>query len=684
MEWLRRTGLALLRQRHLVALAATVFAVAVAVRVVYWLQYAALPAGRVALGADVAEYDRWAREIVSGQWLWTELPIHGPLYPFLLAAAYRLTGLSVVAVRALQLGLDLLSLTFLALAVWRLLNLRAAVVAAALWALYQPLIYYSAELLCEGLVVLLLSGVLFCWALAHRPGGRRPHRLWPLAASSVLCGLAAITHPLTLFLSGPYLVWCVYSVRQRFAGQRRWAFAGLLAGLFALPILPVTLRNAWLSGELVVVQARAGLNLHLGNNLQATGTCSVRPGTAYEALVRQPLQAGYHGETGARRYYTKAVIAFVLKHPLRAAWLVLRKALLTWNAAEIPSGSDLPIMQALTPLMQVPLLRFGFVAPLALAGWAVARRRPRLFPLLWAPVCGTVALALLVTSGRYRLMLAPALVGSAALAVEGLWRAWQRDDRRSWSRAVALAMAGLLAAHTVPVPELPTAEVEAIALLAEAAWRVKEVRQAEHIARYGLTSNPHAAVLQHLLGNSLLEQGRHAEAKAALEAAVAADPERATALVDLGIALAVAGDDAQALAVLYRAAALPEAPADASYNLGVIYERQGRLDVARRGYAAALARDPVHASACLNLGLLLLREGQADEALTYLRRTLRLRPHDERALAGLAVYHAQRCEFAAAARFFEQALAANPNRDDVRAAYAAMREQERHECSSGP
>jgi Tfp pilus assembly protein PilF len=247
---------------------------------------------------------------------------------------------------------------------------------------------------------------------------------------------------------------------------------------------------------------------------------------------------------------------------------------------------------------------------------------------------------------------------------------------------VLLALAGLVVANGVRAPPLPSAEVEAVALLAEAAWRAGEPRQAEHFARYGLGSAPQDGVLLHLLGNALADQGRSSEAIEALEGAVAADPARATARVDLGLALAAAGDDPRALAELQQAAAAPDSPADAWYNLGVLHERQGRADVPRDDYAQALARDPLHASARLNLGLLLLRDGQAEQALPHLRGVLRLRPRDDKALAGLAVYYAQRQEFTEAGSLFRQALAANPARNDLRAAYAAMLEQE-HEGRPG-
>ena len=672
MNWYRCIGAVWQSRRRTVQATVVIALVAVLVRLLYWAQYVALPMGRATVGADVLEYDRWARQILSGQRLWTELPIHGPLYPFCLAWMYSLTAVSLPAVRALQLGVDLLSLTLVALALWRLMNARAALVCAALWALYQPLIYYSAELFCEGLAVLLLSAVLLCWAAAHRPGGRGPLRQWPLALSALFCGLAAITHPLTLFLSVPYLGWCIGYSRATRTPRQRLVLAVTLVALFVLPILPVTLRNAAISGEFVPIQAHDGLNLYIGNNPEATGTCYVRPGVAYEDLVKRPLRAGINTQSGARRYFRAEVLRFVAHQPLQALQLVLRKALLTWNAADLPSGPDLPILQALTPLMRAPLLRFGFVAPLALAAWAVASRRRRLAPFLWTPVLATAALALLVTSGRYRLMMMPALIGAAALAVEGLWRAWQRDDQRTWMRAVALSLVGLSLAYAVPVPALPTAETEALTLLAEAAWRAGEARQAETFARYGLETKPQNAALNHLLGNALLEQGKTTDALAALQRSIELEPGRTTASLDLAIALAAVGRDSEALGELQRAATDPAASADVWYNLGVIHERQGAADQALSAYEQALARDFTHASARLNLGLLLLRAGQADRAVPHLERVLRLRPRDDKALAGLAVVHAQRREYRQAGEFLARAIAANPGRDDLRAVSRAL------------
>src|SRR5436305_8600413 len=41
---------------------------------------------------DSQEYDRWARQIAAGDWLGSEVFFQAPLYPYLLALLYRLSG----------------------------------------------------------------------------------------------------------------------------------------------------------------------------------------------------------------------------------------------------------------------------------------------------------------------------------------------------------------------------------------------------------------------------------------------------------------------------------------------------------------------------------------------------------------------------------------------------------------
>jgi len=667
-----KRGLPALNGRRGVLLAAClILLVAVALRCAYWRQYCALPVGRVALGTDAAEYDTWARHILLCGPLREHTGNHAPLYPLALAGMYRLGGVRISVVRALQLALDALSLLLVSGALWRLIGARCALVCAGLWAVYQPLIYYSAEILNEGLSVFFLSSSLFCWAVAHRPGGRGPLKAWPLLLSAALCGFAVLAHPLTVFLAVPYIAYATWRLWRDGSGHWQVCRSVLLPLSAVLPILPVAAWNHAVNGEWIPLQGNEGLQFFVGNNPAATGTFYLRPGPAYDRLAQSPENEGVASSSRAENSLPGRVLHFVAAQPGKAASLLLRKALLTWNAADITSGPDLPEMQVLTPFMRLPLLRFGMLAPLALAGW-LWWRRPHLTPFLWAPLWGTLALSLFVTSGRYRLPMTPAIIASAALGVEALIRCWRRDDQRRAIGASLLALLGLGVAHATPVPAIPSSRTESVLLMAEASWQLGQRHEAAALLRGGLDETPGSAAMHHLLGNVLAAEGHLGPAVGALQEAINLEPGRTDALVDMSVALARLGLREDAAMAMRRALEQDPPNAHAWYGLGVIHENNEHPADAETAYRRALATAPTHARARQNLSVLLHTSGRADEARVLYLDLLRLRPRDDKALTGLAVYHAQLGHFPEARALLEKAMAASPRRNDLRQTYEAL------------
>lgn len=632
-------------------------------RALYLFQYGQTLLGPVAVGPDVQEYMKWARQILGGQWLWTRVHFHAPLYPYLLAFLLRVTGSNLMLVRALQSGLDLAALTATMLAARLAWNRRVALVTGLFWALYLPLIYYSAEFISEGLLVFWLSCAGLSWVTAMRIRtrfGAGSGSTCLYALSGLFVGLASITHPLSLAV-GPALAALTVWQERRCRGWRPALAAGVLLLLaLLLPVTAVTCRNLAVSGAPVPVQARQGMNFYIGNNPDATGTCNVRPGQEYDALLAWPAEAGHHGAAAATRFYHRRAWAFIRSQPWRWAGLLLRKLALTWNAAEITTGPDLPQLQVLTAFMRLPLLRFGVIAPLALAGFWFSRRRPEGLFFLVLPAVYTITLTIFVTGGRYRLGMIPGLLPAAAAGVDGFWQAFRTENRQAAVTGLGLALAAALPAFVLTPPPVPHAAAEAAELLAEAAWHTERPETALRWLRRGLREKPQDPMMNHLMGVILTDAEEYETALRCLRNAAAANPDNSRIGVDLATLLIRLGHVQQATAELERLRDRYPGDALVWYNLGVLAEGRGEFEAALTCYKRSCRLDPGLVSAHLNAGVLHHRRLEHERAESCYQRVLRLDPDKVQALTGMAILRADQADAGAARRFFEKSLRLDP------------------------
>ena len=102
----------------------------------------------------------------------------------------------------------------------------------------------------------------------------------------------------------------------------------------------------------------------------------------------------------------------------------------------------------------------------------------------------------------------------------------------------------------------------------------------------------------------LLEQGRHEQGVALLEAVVEAAPHLSAPRIDLGIAYHRAGDlEAAESSLLLALESNPDHPI-AHNELGIVYRKTGRFVEARQSYEAALTIYPGYHYARRNLAVL--------------------------------------------------------------------------------
>jgi 4-amino-4-deoxy-L-arabinose transferase-like glycosyltransferase len=463
---------------------------------------------------------------------------------------------------------------------------RAGSMAAALLAIYGPVLHFEGELLPPTLLLALLSGSVLL--LARADAARRA--IVPLLGAGLLLGLAAAARPTMLLVAALAAVWW-------WAGRRGRA---VMAGAFlaaVLPLLPFALANRSVGGEAVLVSWNGGINFYLGNGANSDSLTAIQPGHAWDALQVEPLRAGVRTRRGESSYWTKRALREAAADPGAWSEAFLRKVVRLLDARETPRNTDYADVRRDSALLSLPLPGFGIVAPLALLGLLLAfgpgRAPPRLRLLLGAVLVAVAAENLIFfVAGRYRLEAVPALCGLAGL---GLDEAWRRRGRLPAGVAVGFvlfaAFVGIDWLGERSIDETRAALNRAIVL-----QRAGLPASSERTLREVAARDPADPDVRLLLGEAAMRDGDFTRALGEFQAALVAAPDAFRPLLQA----------AQAA------------------------DRLGRADDAEAYWQRAIQADPFDADARLGYGTHLALRERWDEATAQLEQGQRMAPSDER------------------------------------------------------
>ncbi len=167
-------------------------------------------------------------------------------------------------------------------------------------------------------------------------------------------------------------------------------------------------------------------------------------------------------------------------------------------------------------------------------------------------------------------------------------------------------------------------------------------------------------------GLKLSAAGRHAEAIAQYEAALAVQPEDAKVLFALGNTAHALGLAAPAEQFFRRVLALEPERMEAMVNLANLLRSMGQFDAAIALLEPALAREPESPELQLTLGSAFREKGDAAAARAHYQAALAARPDYVPALANLAEMLADEGDRGAARTLYDRALKAEPKNPQVR------------------
>ena len=553
-----------------------VLALALAVRMVHFVAIAdsAFPRFPVLFTeSDMSAFWEWANRIAHGDWLgrntyhpyfrWMraiadeatferwgggKAAFHqAPLYPYWLAVL-RAAGGTLTSVLWVQLLVGALQPLVVFGLARRLFDRTVALTAAALAAVYGPLIFFQGSLLRDWLPPLLDPLALLALLGASERGRPRP---WLVAGIAV--GFAVLAKETALVLLPISLGWCLASRRSQW--KQRVPSALLLLAGFLLCLAPVAARNVAVGAPWYRLSASGPGSLVLGFAADSDPIGFQLPPSLPQifarsdgrlaAVVRETL-ATYHGHYGKLAWMQ---------------WLKFRAIVDPFEAADNLSyyyGLDIS-----------PVLRFcpgyGAILPLAVAGFALGfrRRRDHMLVTLYT-VAAVGGLMLANVHARYRLILVPVLFIYAGAFVVSTVRALREKRIGSVMIAVILAVALAILQHAMSVvPPSRYMRPQEYLLAAElyeqqGAWdraageMERLIRRADQAPAFA-ADMPRYQVLRRLFtAMGLLQRGRSSEAQRELEAVTALDPGLALPHYLLGLLYTQGGDPAAGRAQLQR------------------------------------------------------------------------------------------------------------------------------------
>jgi tetratricopeptide (TPR) repeat protein len=666
-----------------------IFAVALAVRLLHLWQLRETPFFDTLLG-DASGYDQWAQRLAAGDWVGTEVFYQAPLYPYFLGAVYALFGRDLLIVRIIQALIGSASCVLLGLTAARLFSRRAGLAAGLVLALWPPAIFFDSLL--QKSVLDMFFMCLSLWLIAGGMNsapqdGRHTDRDGVASGVSRIvlgCSMAALSlsRENGLLLVAVVLVWLVWraGVWRGTPPAGVWrAMAGAIAFVFGLALVfaPVVIRNYTIDGRFYLTTSQFGSNFYIGNNPNADGTyASIRFGrgapeyeridateVAEEAVGRKLSPAEVSG------FWTGRAMDFITSQPLQWVKLTGRKVLLLFNRSEmVDTEAQESYAEFSTPLKVLGWIgHFGILVPLAVFGVIVTwPDRRRLWILHALALTYAASVVMFFVFARYRFPLVPFLVLFAVAPFAHPFDSQQRSSRalllaqgwRNWRLAVVLA-----AATFANWPVLDSTLMKAITESNLGTELMERGRHDEAIAHHerAVALMPGYSAGYNNLGAAQRAAGRLDEAVASYRKALELKPDFASASYNLANALleqGKAGDSAESFRQALRAN--PNS-VEARNNLGIALAKEGDVNGAINEFRAAIAIDDRSVHAHRNLGNMLYDTGRRAEGLAHLERAVALAPSEPEATYDIGTILLQEQNFPAAAARFQAALTIRPD-----------------------
>jgi 4-amino-4-deoxy-L-arabinose transferase-like glycosyltransferase len=322
-----------------------------------------------------------------------------PLYPYLIAGVFRLTGVythwSALILLAINSVLSALTCIPIFLIAKRCFSEKVAVWTAWMWAVLPSVMYWSTRWVWETSLAALLLALIFWLTLKLED----LDGVQPWLAFGLLWGVVALTNSSLLSFLPVSGLWAWY--RRWKQGKSSLAGVALAFIFFAAMIAPWLVRNYETFGKFIFIRSNFGAELRLGNGPGADGTWMswVHP-SQNVVEMRRYQQLGELGYVAARR---REALDFIRADYGRFAWISVKRFIYYWGG--LPRSSEIPAL--------APLKNSVFLASSVLAFWGLGRalrkRQSGAWLFLWLILTYPAVYYFVFPHPRYRHPIEPEL-----------------------------------------------------------------------------------------------------------------------------------------------------------------------------------------------------------------------------------------------------------------------------------
>jgi 4-amino-4-deoxy-L-arabinose transferase-like glycosyltransferase len=338
-----------------------------------------------------------------------------PIYPYMVAGILKIWGIysdmSRIIIQTMNCAFASLTIIPIHEIAKRAFGGRVAVAAAWAWAFLPTALYYPIVWVWDTALLALIFSLIF-WATLEL---REKHGVLAWAGYGALWAVGVLVNPSILSVFPFLLGWLGLEARKAAAPWAKPVTAALL--VFAIFLVPWTIRNYRVFGKFIVLRSNFGLELWLGNNPGVPDSLAQwqHPNSDLE-------EAGKYKSMGEIAYMAEKeheAFAYMRTHPGHTLNLIFRRFETNWLAfsdspADVWNNGDL--------YSRSFLALNGLLSLLCLLGVLFASRAsiPETFPFAIVLLVFPLIFYLVHASSRYRFPIDPIMLILATTAVAQL------------------------------------------------------------------------------------------------------------------------------------------------------------------------------------------------------------------------------------------------------------------------